>query len=75
MMNQMSGWKQEVASILSAQTAQLPSVSSSGFAKNQRIFHQKFGYGRIISVSGNHIEINFEKAGHKKVLADFIEAT
>ena len=40
----------------------------------QRIFHQKFGYGRIVAVDGNKLDIEFEKAGSKKVLDSFIEA-
>jgi DNA helicase-2/ATP-dependent DNA helicase PcrA len=40
----------------------------------QRVFHQKFGYGRIIAVDGNKLDIDFEKAGPKKVLDSFIEA-
>jgi len=40
----------------------------------QRVFHQKFGYGRIIAVDGNKLDIEFEKAGSKKVLDSFIEA-
>ena len=40
----------------------------------QRIFHQKFGYGRIVAVDGNKLDIEFEKAGAKKVLDSFIEA-
>ena len=39
----------------------------------QRVFHQKFGYGRIIAVDGNKLDIEFEKAGSKKVLDSFIE--
>jgi DNA helicase II / ATP-dependent DNA helicase PcrA len=40
----------------------------------QRIFHQKFGYGRILAIDGNKLDIDFEKAGPKKVLDSFIEA-
>ncbi len=40
----------------------------------QRVFHQKFGYGRIVAVDGNKLDIEFEKAGSKKVLDSFIEA-
>ncbi|WP_422003102.1 ATP-dependent helicase [Reyranella sp.] len=40
----------------------------------QRVFHQKFGYGRILAVDGNKLDIEFEKAGAKKVLDSFIEA-
>ena len=43
-------------------------------AVGQRVFHQKFGYGRIVAVDGNKLDIDFEKAGPKKVLDSFIEA-
>ncbi len=43
------------------------------FAVNTRIFHQKFGYGRIIRAEGEHLEIAFEKAGVKKVMKDYVE--
>jgi len=53
----------------------------SGAAKNngemkigQRIFHQKFGYGKIKSSDGDKLEIEFEKAGTKKVMSSFVEA-
>ncbi|MSO93859.1 MAG: DNA helicase II [Rhodospirillales bacterium] len=48
--------------------------SRSGFAPGQRVFHQKFGYGRITTVDGNKLEIAFEKAGVKKVINSFVEA-
>ncbi len=38
-----------------------------------RVFHQKFGYGKILSVDGNKLEIEFEKAGRKKVIDSFVE--
>ena len=37
-----------------------------------RVFHQKFGYGEIILLDGDNLEINFEKTGSKKVKADFV---
>jgi DNA helicase-2/ATP-dependent DNA helicase PcrA len=40
----------------------------------QRVFHQKFGYGHVVSVDGNKLEIKFEKAGTKKVMDAFVEA-
>jgi len=40
----------------------------------QRVFHQKFGYGQILAIDGNKLDIDFEKAGPKKVLDSFIEA-
>jgi DNA helicase-2/ATP-dependent DNA helicase PcrA len=38
----------------------------------ERVFHQKFGYGAIIAIEGDKLEIAFEKAGTKKVVARFI---
>ncbi|MGA0395470.1 MAG: DNA helicase II, partial [Rhodospirillales bacterium] len=49
---------------------QLPGHYGTG----QRVFHQKFGYGRIVSIDGNKLEIEFEKAGTKKVMDAFVEA-
>jgi DNA helicase-2/ATP-dependent DNA helicase PcrA len=44
-----------------------------GWAVGVRVFHQKFGYGRIAAVEGNKLEISFDKAGIKKVIDRFIE--
>ncbi|SLN37531.1 ATP-dependent helicase [Oceanibacterium hippocampi] len=44
-----------------------------GYALGQRIFHQKFGYGRIRAMDGNKLEIEFEKAGRKKVMDAFVD--
>jgi DNA helicase-2/ATP-dependent DNA helicase PcrA len=38
----------------------------------QRVFHGKFGYGRIEAIEGNKLEIEFEKAGRKRVLDSFV---
>jgi len=40
-----------------------------------RVFHQKFGYGTIQGIEGDKLEIAFEKAGTKKVVARFIHAS
>ena len=38
-----------------------------------RVFHAKFGYGTVAALDGNKLEIDFEKAGHKRVLDNFVE--
>jgi len=38
-----------------------------------RVFHSKFGNGTITAIEGNKLEIDFEHAGHKRVLDSFIE--
>jgi DNA helicase-2/ATP-dependent DNA helicase PcrA len=38
----------------------------------QRVFHSKFGYGKVAEIEGNKLEIDFEQAGRKRVLDSFI---
>ncbi len=45
------------------------------FEIGERVFHQKFGYGRIRAVEGNKLLVAFEKAGEKKVMDSFVEST
>ncbi len=44
----------------------------SSFGLGDRVFHQKFGYGAVIGIEGDKLEIAFEKAGTKKVIASFV---
>ena len=39
----------------------------------QRVFHEKFGYGRVLTIDGNKLEIAFDKAGTKKVIDSFVK--
>jgi len=43
------------------------------FQIGKRIFHQKFGYGKITDIDGNKLEVSFEKAGLKKVMGSYVE--
>ena len=38
-----------------------------------RVFHQKFGYGRVLTVEDDRVEVAFEKAGQKRLLDRFLE--
>ncbi|WP_135501673.1 ATP-dependent helicase [Roseovarius aestuariivivens] len=44
----------------------------SAHVVGERVFHQKFGYGAILEIEGDKLEIEFEKAGTKKVVARFV---
>jgi DNA helicase-2/ATP-dependent DNA helicase PcrA len=46
--------------------------SDQRFAIGERVFHQKFGYGRVRAVEGNKLTIDFEKAGEKRVIDSFV---
>jgi DNA helicase-2/ATP-dependent DNA helicase PcrA len=47
---------------------------ADALAVGQRVFHQKFGYGKIVAIDGNKLDIEFDKAGPKKVLDSFVQA-
>ena len=49
------------------------SHNSRGYKVGIRVFHQKFGYGKVISSDGNKLEVKFEKSGTKKVIDSFVE--
>ena len=74
------GWKR-----LQARTSQRPigqpkeqnqitinATALSVHTEGERVFHQKFGYGTVIGIEGDKLEISFEKAGVKKVVARFV---
>ena len=44
----------------------------SSFVMGERVFHQKFGYGAITGIEGDKLEVDFEKAGLKKVVSRFL---
>ena len=50
----------------------IDATAVSSHALGERVFHQKFGYGEVIGIEGDKLEIAFEKAGTKKVVARFI---
>lgn len=50
-------------------------TATSSFTLGERVFHQKFGYGAIVGIEGDKLEVDFEKAGLKKVVARFVTAS
>jgi DNA helicase-2/ATP-dependent DNA helicase PcrA len=57
-----------------ASAVSLGNQGRTDLALGQRVFHGKFGYGTIAAIEGNKLEIDFEKAGRKKVLDSFVSA-
>ncbi|CAL79290.1 DNA helicase II [Bradyrhizobium sp. ORS 278] len=47
--------------------------TTSEFSVDDRVFHQKFGYGNVIKVDGNKLTISFDKAGEKHVVDSFVQ--
>jgi DNA helicase-2/ATP-dependent DNA helicase PcrA len=55
-----------------AHAAQTSDPGATLYARGERVFHQKFGYGRVTSVEGNKLTVNFDKAGEKRVIDNFV---
>ena len=52
----------------------IDATAISAYSEGDRVFHQKFGYGTITGIEGDKLDIAFEKAGAKKVVAKFVTA-
>ena len=50
----------------------IDAAAESAFTIGERVFHQKFGYGRVEGVEGDKLEIAFDKAGIKRVVGRFL---
>lgn len=42
------------------------------FGRGDRVFHQKFGYGAVVAVDADKLEIEFDQAGRKKVMDSYV---
>jgi DNA helicase-2/ATP-dependent DNA helicase PcrA len=56
-----------------ASAVSLGARGRSDVAVGDRVFHAKFGYGQIVRIEGNKLEIEFDHSGRKHVLDSFIE--
>ena len=76
------GWQRAVGKPLDMSPTRLAEVkaSAASFAAKprgdltlgMRVFHSKFGYGLVAEIEGNKLEIDFEHAGRKRVLDNFV---
>jgi DNA helicase-2/ATP-dependent DNA helicase PcrA len=74
------GWKRLQAKAQSrglsqpskARNVVIDMAAVSSFSKGERVFHTKFGYGTIMGIEGDKLDIEFERAGAKKVIGKFV---
>ena len=78
------GWRRAQAARAAAASAPAPFIdarartvttadsATSIYSPGERVFHQKFGYGRIVAVEGAKLLIDFDKAGSKRVMDGFV---
>ena len=50
----------------------IDAVANSPYALGDRVFHQKFGYGAVMAVEGDKLDIEFDLAGAKKIVARWV---
>jgi DNA helicase II / ATP-dependent DNA helicase PcrA len=55
-----------------ARTMVIDAEAISAYVLGERVFHQKFGYGEIMAIEGDKLDIEFENAGAKKVVARWV---
>lgn len=69
-----SGWqnyRNRKSSFPSGGYQRRPAATASPL-RGMRVFHETFGYGKILSEDGNKLEILFESCGRKRLLKDYV---
>ena len=72
--NKAAGYHRARPPTIEAQSwsVQTSDPGASQYARGDRVFHQKFGYGRVSFVEGNKLTVDFDKAGEKRVIDQFV---
>jgi len=52
----------------------IDAADAPSHGKGARVFHEKFGYGTVMDAEGEKLDIEFDKAGAKKVVSRFVVA-
>ena len=69
-----SGWqnyRNRKSSFQSGGYQRRPAATASPL-RGTRVFHETFGYGKILSEDGNKLEILFDNCGRKRLLKDYV---
>jgi DNA helicase-2/ATP-dependent DNA helicase PcrA len=60
-------------SFIPSNSSKINTISNDEFRRGDRVFHIKFGMGKVSNANGDKLEINFDKAGKKKIKSNFVE--
>ncbi len=55
------------------QAKQRAKSAASSMPIGSRVYHETFGYGKVINIDGNKLEIWFDQYGHKRLLKDYLK--
>ncbi|MEC7761783.1 MAG: UvrD-helicase domain-containing protein [Pseudomonadota bacterium] len=69
---QSRGGERQMHSPNESRNLTINATAVSSFTQGDRVFHQKFGYGYVMGIEGDKLDIEFEHAGSKKVVSKFI---
>ncbi|MCC5991968.1 MAG: UvrD-helicase domain-containing protein [Rhodobacteraceae bacterium] len=61
-----------VSQPIAARNMVIEGSAQAVFVAGVRVFHQKFGYGRVAEVEGDKLFIEFEKSGPRHIVAKFV---
>jgi DNA helicase-2/ATP-dependent DNA helicase PcrA len=64
--------RRQAAPYIELEAREVQALPSDSMAIGARVFHRKFGYGAVRQVEGEKLTIAFDKAGEKKVMANFV---
>ncbi|NCO03798.1 MAG: UvrD-helicase domain-containing protein [Alphaproteobacteria bacterium] len=67
-----SHWDSSGIGVQSRLVVEVERKTISGFSMGTRVFHEKFGYGKIIHIDGQKLDVAFEKSGQKRVMDSFV---
>jgi DNA helicase-2/ATP-dependent DNA helicase PcrA len=59
--------------VIEGQAKAIAKPGAGGFCVQDRVFHDKFGYGHIRKMDGDKVEVAFDKAGTKKLMVGFLK--
>jgi DNA helicase-2/ATP-dependent DNA helicase PcrA len=51
----------------------IDATAVSAFGEGDRVFHTKFGYGEVMAIEGDKLEVEFDHAGAKKIVGRFLK--
>ncbi|MCF1708967.1 UvrD-helicase domain-containing protein [Tabrizicola sp. J26] len=69
---QARGAERPMAQPQEARNMVIDATAVSSFVLDDRVFHQKFGYGTVVGIEGDKLDVAFDKAGVKKIVARFV---
>lgn len=68
-----SGFSAPSKAVAGAHERKVAAPDGTVLSRGDRVFHDKFGYGKIIHIDGHKLDIAFEKSGTKRVMDSFVE--